>query len=158
MSQGADASALLWDLYSSADNPVLRATLTPIASDPSGFSKRFYGHLFRRSPGLRTLFPEDMEQQYLKLAQTLCVVVSGLDQPKQIVPGLEALGARHRGYGVRPSHYRLMGQALMASLGGALGDAWTPEYTQAWSEAFELIAQTMIEGAAEVRIAAAMAA
>ena len=146
MAQAADASALLWDLYSAADNPVLRATLTPIATDPAGFAKRFYGHLFRRSPGLRTLFPEDMEQQYLKLAHTLCVVVSGLDQPEQVIPGLEALGARHRGYGVRPHHYILVGDALLAALADVNGPAFDEQAHGAWSRLYAWVTTHMGKG------------
>ena len=146
MTQGAEASALLWDLYSTADNPVLRATLTPVATDPSGFAARFYAHLFRRSPGLRTLFPADMAQQYLKLAHTLCVVVSGLDQPEQVVPGLEALGARHRGYGVRPHHYILVGEALLAALAEANGDAFDERAHAAWSRLYAWVTGHMGRG------------
>ena len=64
-------------------------------------------------------------------------------------PAAMALGARHRGYGVKASHYRLMGQALMASLAAALGPRWTPEVDEAWSLAYNLIVETMMTGAME---------
>ena len=58
-----------------------------------------------------------------------------------------ALGARHRAYGVRAAHYRLMGGALLAALADRSGDGWTPELAEAWSLAYNLIAETMMAGA-----------
>ena len=58
-----------------------------------------------------------------------------------------ALGIRHRGYGVRAAHYRLMGGALLAALADAMGDGWTPDAEEAWTLAYNLIAETMMAGA-----------
>ena len=61
-------------------------------------------------------------------------------------PTAAALGARHRGYGVRAAHYRLMGEALLAALAAALGDGWTDEVAEAWALAYNLTAETMMMG------------
>ena len=52
----AQTAELLFNVYSRTDNPLLRATLPPVVADPSGFAQAFYAHLFKRAPGLRTLF------------------------------------------------------------------------------------------------------
>ena len=49
--------------------------------------------------------------------------------------------------GVRAGHYRVMGESLMAALGAALGPAWTDELAEAWSLAYDLVAETMLQGA-----------
>ena len=64
-----------------------------------------------------------------------------------IAPKLRDLGARHIAYGARPEHYPVVGTALIASMAHIAGDAWTREYEVAWSEAFEIVAATMLEGA-----------
>jgi nitric oxide dioxygenase len=146
MPDPAEAATLLWDLYSSADNPVLRATLTPVATDPPGFAKRFYHHLFERAPGVRSLFPADMTEQYLKLSNTVCVVVSGLDRSDDLIPGLQALGARHRGYGVKPHHYIPVGDSLLEALADVNGKAFDDSARAAWSRWYAWVAMHMSQG------------
>ena len=45
----------------------------------------------------------------------------------ELVPILTSLGTKHVGYGVVPEHYAIVGEALIATLGDALGDAFDAE-------------------------------
>jgi hypothetical protein len=62
-----------------------------------------------------------------------------------------ALGARHTGYGVRATHYQTLGDALLAALAAILGDTFDAPTRQAWTLAYNLVAETMLEGAAAAR-------
>ena len=49
----------------------------------------------------------------------------------------------------------MVGETLIASMAAVAGEAWLPEYETAWSAAFDVVASTMIAGAAEAaRVAA----
>ncbi len=61
------------------------------------------------------------------------------------------LGARHAHYGVEESAYSTFGEALLWTLGRLLGERFTPEVREAWSEAYETLAAAMRESAAEER-------
>ena len=50
------------------------------------------------------------------------------------------------GYGVQAAHYRLMGDALLCALAAALGDRWNDEVAEAWRLAYNLTAETMMDG------------
>jgi hypothetical protein len=65
-----------------------------------------------------------------------------------IVPKLRELGGRHGAYGAQAEHYPVVGVVLIASMAEVAGDAWLPEYGRAWSDAFEVVAGAMLEGAA----------
>jgi hemoglobin-like flavoprotein len=69
-----------------------------------------------------------------------------------IAPKLRELGARHVAHGARPEHYPLVGSVLIAAMAAIAGDAWTQEYESAWSDAFELVAATMLEGAEQAAL------
>lgn len=58
------------------------------------------------------------------------------------------LGARHIGYGVRVADYHTVGEALLAVLASALGDAFDPATREARTTAYSLAAETMLQGAA----------
>ena len=63
------------------------------------------------------------------------------------------LGARHRGYGVRARHYRLMGDALLAALAAAPRAMAGPTTSaEAWTLAYNLTAETMMIGCEEGRL------
>ena len=79
---------------------------------------------------------------------TVGVAVAGLQDLEKLVPVLEGLGARHKPYGVLAEHYDIVGQALLATLGSALGDAWTPPVKEAWTTVYGVVSATMIKGAA----------
>ena len=118
------------------------AQVAPIADDAAHL---FYERLFQLDPSLRRLFSRtDMDAQRKNLVQTLAVVVKGIDNLEPLIPAVEALGRRHAGYGVKPTHYATVGQALLDTLQAGLGDGFTPDAREAWGEAYELLAGVML--------------
>lgn len=137
---------LIQDVYTRADNPLIRATLAPLVANPDGFAQGFYDRLFARAPALRGLFPYDMAQQRMKLVHTLGVVATGLDETNQLVQALRELGARHRRYGVKFAHYLEVGEALVDTLAEMNGPAFTPEARAAWQRLYAWVAEQMRRG------------
>jgi hemoglobin-like flavoprotein len=70
-------------------------------------------------------------------------VVHGLDDMGALLPGVQALGARHRTYGVAPQHYDTVGSALLWTLERGLGAGYTPEVAEAWKAAYGALASAM---------------
>jgi hemoglobin-like flavoprotein len=108
----------------------------------------FYQKLFALDPALRPLFTQDIKDQARKLMEMLAGAVALLDKPGELVPVLEALGARHVKYGVREAHYPTVGAALIAMLESVLAEKFTSETRAAWLALYEVIASTMLRGAA----------
>lgn len=104
----------------------------------------FYGRLFETAPGVRPLFHGDMAEQGRKLMATLAVVVNGLANLEAVLPAASALAKRHVGYGVKPAHYEVAGEALLWTLERGLGKQWTPELAAAWGTAYRVLAEFMI--------------
>lgn len=105
----------------------------------------FYARLFELDPSIRPMFAHtDMAGQRKNLVQTLTVVVKSIDRLEAVVPAVEALGRRHAGYGVRPSHFATVGAALLDTLSVGLGEAFTPEVREAWATAYGILADVMI--------------
>jgi hemoglobin-like flavoprotein len=115
----------------------------------------FYDRLFELDPSLRHLFAHtDMEGQRKNLMQTLTVVVKSIDRLDTIVPAVQALGARHAGYGVTPEMFGPVGQALLDTLAVGLGDAFTTECRNAWIDAIQILASVMIGAMDQESVAA----
>lgn len=122
-------------------------SVAPIAETAADI---FYDRLFELDPKLRTLFPEQMGDQKKKLMQMLATAVNGLNNLEAIVPAVQELGRRHVAYGITDEMYDTVGAALLYTLEKGLGDAWTPEVAEAWTETYTLVATTMKDAAAEV--------
>lgn len=108
----------------------------------------FYQRLFETSPHLAPLFDGvDLPEQRNKLVKAINMVVMSLERIDTLVPTIRELGQRHVGYGVEEAHYADVGAALLWTLATGLGDAWSEDAASAWTNAYRLLADTMIEGA-----------
>lgn len=107
----------------------------------------FYDRLFETAPGVRDLFPEDMAGQKKALLAMLGRVVASLNDLGSLVPAVQDLGVRHIGYGTDPEHYPVVGATLLWTLEQGLGDEWNDDLKEAWSAAYGVLSETMIDAA-----------
>lgn len=118
------------------------ALVLPIAPQAADL---FYAHLFALDPALKPLFKGDMRAQGQKLMQMIGAAVGKLDDLETLVPILQGLGRRHLAYGVEPAHYATVGAALLQTLSQGLGEAFTPDTRQAWTQVYGVLAETMVQ-------------
>lgn len=112
---------------------------------------RFYQELFRRDPELRPLFTTDLAEQQVRFAGKLTEIVESIPRLDELLAHTRALGARHLGYGARVADYQTVGAALFDALAAVLGDGFDPQTREAWVVAYNLVAETMLDGAASAR-------
>lgn len=116
----------------------------------------FYARLFETAPEVTPLFADtDMQRQKAMLLGALVLLRKSLRDLDAIVPTLRKLGARHVAYGVRPEHYPVVGDALIGAMAAIAGVAWLANHESAWRQAFEIVAATMLDGAAAATLKAA---
>ncbi|MEM9186324.1 MAG: globin family protein [Planctomycetota bacterium] len=127
---------------------LVQTTWAKVAPSASQVAVLFYDRLFEIAPEVKPLFKGDMAEQGQKLMQMLAVAVNGLPQLEQIVPAVQEMGVRHTGYGVAPEHYDHVGAALLWTLEQGLGDGFTPEVKDAWTETYVTLATVMKDAAA----------
>ncbi|WP_346883390.1 globin family protein [uncultured Algibacter sp.] len=108
----------------------------------------FYSKLFELDPQLKPLFPSDkeaMKSQGNKLMTMLGAAVAGLSNIEALIPVLEGLGKRHVDYKVEPSHYDTVGAALLGTLEAGLGNEFTVDVKNAWTDVYGTMADVMIK-------------
>ena len=69
-------------------------------------------------------------------AQKLTALVDHLDDPSWLGRELSTLAANHVTYGVTAEMYPWVGEALIATLREACGEAWIAEAERAWTDAY----------------------
>lgn len=123
---------------------LVRASWPAIAANADALTTTFYDTLFEIDDSAARLFAGvDMTAQRTKVAQTLAVAVNSLDDLDVLLPAVVALGKRHAAYGIEDRHFDSVGTALLQAFSATLGDAFTPELQNAWSEAYGSISAVM---------------
>jgi len=108
-------------------------------------AQMFYERLFQLDPSLRPLFKTDLKEQGKKFMDMLELLVGGLLEFDDVVPALREMGERHIKYGAKPAHYWTLQTALLWTLEQVLGDEFTGETRQAWSDVYDLLARAMLK-------------
>jgi len=127
---------------------LLESSFAQVKSNSSEFTEQFYRFLFADYPEVQSLFAHtNMEKQGKQLFQSILFTVNHLRQPEVLSSALQGLGTRHVQYGVLPEHYPMVGNSLLKAFEARLGTAWTPNVQQAWIDAYEVVAQLMLDGA-----------
>jgi len=127
---------------------LLETSFQKIAPQGEAFVTAFYERLFTNYPQTRAFFAStNIKEQRKKLLGALILVIQNLRKPEVLTSALKGLGQRHVEYGVRLEHYPIVGTILLETFADFLGDDWTPEYRNAWAQAYEAICSIMLEGA-----------
>ena len=111
---------------------------------------RFYTRLFELNPALRSMFPQDMTMQRQKFMSMLDTAIDSLDRLEDFIPTIQALGLRHKTYGVTVEQFDTVREALMWAFEKNLGAAFTPEVRAAWMAVYTLLANTMQQATDDV--------
>jgi hemoglobin-like flavoprotein len=131
------------------DVETLEESFDLVAPQGDELMRRFYDRLFEVAPAVEPLFADvDMDRQRKALLNMLVVLRESLHDLDDVVPDLEALGAKHAGWGAKPEHYPVVGEVLIGEMAALAGDQWKPEYTAAWQGAYQVVQDVMLAGAA----------
>jgi nitric oxide dioxygenase len=114
----------------------------PVKED---LSESFYNVLFDMAPSVRSMFPEDMMSQRLKLSDTLSYTVRNLHRPEVVEETIVGLARRHVRYGALPEHFAPVGMALITALKKHLPGGMTEKEADAWLMAYTFISDMMID-------------
>lgn len=126
---------------------ILRDSFELLAPQAEEVMSRFYDELFSRFPAVKPMFAKTTKAKQMKmLLASLKLVIANLDNPDKLVPALKEMGKRHKGYGAVPEHYGAVAETLLDVMKEFAGKAWTKKVHNAWSDALNLVAETMLGG------------
>jgi hemoglobin-like flavoprotein len=112
--------------------------------DPVTVGGLFYNRLFEIAPQLRPMFRNPIPEQSKKLLAMINYIIIKLDKLEDIVDEVAKLAKRHANYGVKPDHYRIVGDALLWTLEKGLAENWNDEVKEAWSNCYQVLSSAMI--------------
>jgi hemoglobin-like flavoprotein/Ran GTPase-activating protein (RanGAP) involved in mRNA processing and transport/tRNA A-37 threonylcarbamoyl transferase component Bud32 len=142
----------LVDLHSLSRRKIqlLESSFAHLASNGTALAEGFYQRLFARYPSIKPLFAHtSMRRQHHHMMAALTMVIDHLRAPDEAAAQLRALGERHVGYHVYPSHYQAATSVLVEAIRDTMGGLWTEDLEAAWHDGLEAVATAMIEAQQE---------
>src|SRR5690606_5710012 len=122
---------------------IIKSTVPVLETHGQAVTKRFYQRLFEAHPELLNIFNHANQRQgrqQAALANSVYAAAANIENLSAILPVVRQIGHKHRSLGVKPEHYPIVGENLLAAMKDVLGDAATPEILDAWAEAYGVIA------------------
>ncbi|WP_438448681.1 NO-inducible flavohemoprotein [Gorillibacterium sp. sgz5001074] len=132
---------------------IIKSTVPILEVHGTAITTRFYQLLFSRHPELLHVFNhanQKQGRQQTALANAVYAAAVHIERLEAILPAVRQIAHKHRSLGVKPEHYPIVGQCLLAAIRDVLQDAASEEILDAWAQAYGVIADAFIGVEAEM--------
>lgn len=127
---------------------IVKATAPAVAAHAEAITRSFYTLMFAGNPEVRAFFNPAHQHsggQQRALAGAICAYAANIDNLGALGPAVELIAQKHCSLNIKPEHYPIVGRHLLVAIKDVLGDAATDEIIAAWTEAYGLLADVLIE-------------
>ena len=118
---------------------IIKSTVPVLREHGVEITTTFYKRMFENNPEVKSMF--NMERQESKeqpkaLAMAILAAAQNIDNLEAILPAVQKMCKAHVNANVKPEHYPIVGENLLAAI---------KEVLNAWAEAYEVIAKVFIQ-------------
>ena len=127
---------------------IIKSTVPVLKEHGVEITTTFYKRMFENNPEVKEMFNMDKQEsgeQPKALAMTVLAAAQNIDNLEAILPAVQKMCKAHVNANVKPEHYPIVGENLLAAIKEVLKDAATEEVLNAWAEAYEVIAKVFVE-------------
>jgi nitric oxide dioxygenase len=118
---------------------IILATVPILKEHGVLLTTHFYGRMFKHNPELKNMFNMANQQtgkQQTALAMAVLAYAENIANPSVLLPVVDRIGHKHTSIDIRPEHYSIVGQHLIASIAEVLGAGATADILDAWTVAY----------------------
>lgn len=126
---------------------IVKSTAPILAQNGEVLTRHFYKRMFSHNPEVipffNTAHQEDGKQQRA-LASAIAAYAANIDNLEVLGGAVELIAQKHASLMIKPEHYPIVGENLLASIREVLGSAATDEVIEAWGAAYNFLAGILI--------------
>lgn len=126
---------------------LVKATVPVLKSNGTDLTKHFYTRMFKHNPELKNIFNMGNQasgKQQNALAGAVLAYAENIENPEVLINALKSIGNKHVSLNITPDQYDIVGLHLISSIQEVLGETATTELIEAWTQAYNELAQVMI--------------
>ncbi|RAJ89850.1 nitric oxide dioxygenase [Larkinella arboricola] len=125
----------------------VRATVPVLKEHGVALTTYFYNRMLTHNPELKNVFNSANQRtgaQPTALAMSVLAYAEHIDNPGVLTQAVGRIAHKHVSLDIRPEQYAIVGKHLLASIREVLGEAAGPELMDAWTAAYNQLAQILI--------------
>ncbi|GGC44570.1 hypothetical protein GCM10011371_34970 [Novosphingobium marinum] len=125
----------------------VKATAPALREHGLDITKRMYARMFAQNPEVKMMFDQAAQEsgeQPKRLAAAIIAYAENVDKLENLSGPVMRMARRHVETHVKPEHYPIVAENLLAAIKDVLGDAASDEVLEAWAEAYWFLADILI--------------
>jgi nitric oxide dioxygenase len=127
---------------------IVKSTAPVIKEHGKAITSRMYEIMFDTHPEVKSQFDMSAQAngtQPAKLATAVYAYAAHIDDLGALKSAVDQIAHRHVATHVLPEQYPIVGECLLKAIQDVLGDAATSEVVTAWTEAYQALADILID-------------
>ena len=127
---------------------IVKSTVPILENAGAALTTHFYKRLFSHHPELQDIFNMSNQhtgRQQFALFEAIAAYAKNLDNVSVLTSAVERIAQKHTTFYIRPEHYKIVGHHLIETLRELVCDAFTAEIEEAWTLAYQVLAQIFID-------------
>lgn len=132
---------------------LIKATVPILRTNGNDLISYFYQRMLSNNPELKNIFNmanQASGKQQNALSGAVLAYAENIEDPTVLINTLKSIGNKHVSLNIQPEQYDIVGNHLIGSIKEVLGDLATVELIEAWTCAYNELAQIMISIEAEM--------
>lgn len=127
---------------------IIKQTVPILQAHGETLTRHFYARMFEHNPEVKAYFNPAHQRsgtQQRALAGAILAYAQHIDDPSALKDAIEIIAQKHVSLTIRPEHYPIVGENLLASIKEVLGDGATDAIIDAWAAAYGQLADVFIQ-------------
>src|SRR3954470_5663740 len=126
---------------------IVKSTAPILEQQGETLTRHFYKRMFSYNPEVAPFFNpanQTSGRQQRALAGAITAYAANIDNLEVLGGAVELIAQKHASLLIKPEHYPIVGENLLASIRKVLGEGATDEVINAWAEAYGFLAEILI--------------
>lgn len=126
---------------------IVKSTAPILAEHGETLTRHFYNRMFTHNPEVAPFFNPAHQaagKQQRALAGAITAYAANIDNLAVLGSAVELIAQKHASLMIKPEHYPIVGQNLLASIREVLGEGATDDVINAWGAAYGFLADILI--------------
>lgn len=132
---------------------IIKSTIPLLENAGPALTKYFYQRLFSHEPELQDIFNMSNQangKQQVALFEAIAAYAKNIENVAVLQSAVERIAQKHTSLNIQPEHYQVVGHHLIETLRELTGDAFSADVEEAWTAAYQFLAQIFIDREAEL--------
>ena len=132
---------------------IIKSTIPLLENAGPALTKHFYARMFSHEPELQNIFNmsnQDNGRQQVALFEAIAAYAKNIENVSVLQSAVERIAQKHTSLNIQPEHYKIVGYHLIETLRELTGDVFSNDVEEAWTNAYQFLAQIFINREAEL--------